>query len=82
MVAIDYDGDGRQDLFVACDATPNLLLRNRGDGRFENVAIEAEVAYNPDGVARAGMGVDAGDLDGDGRPAWSPISTASIMHYI
>jgi hypothetical protein len=68
VVAIDYDGDGRTDLFVACDATPNLLLRNRGDGTFESVGIEAEVAYNPDGVARAGMGVDAGDLDGDGRP--------------
>jgi hypothetical protein len=68
VVAIDYDGDGRTDLFVACDATPNLLLRNRGDGTFENVGVEAEVAYNPDGVARAGMGVDAGDLDGDGRP--------------
>ena len=68
VVAIDYDGDGRPDLFVACDATPNLLLRNRGDGTFESVGIEAEVAYNPDGVARAGMGVDAGDLDGDGRP--------------
>ena len=68
VVAIDYDGDGRQDLFVARDASPNLLLRNRGDGTFENTAANAEVAYNADGIARAGMGVDAGDVDGDGRP--------------
>ncbi len=68
VVAIDYDGDGRQDLFVARDASPNLLLRNRGDGSFENTALQAEVAYNPEGVARAGMGVDAGDVDGDGTP--------------
>ena len=67
-VAIDYDGDGRQDLFVARDASPNLLLRNRGDGSFENMALQAEVAYSPEGVARAGMGVDAGDVDGDGTP--------------
>ena len=68
VVAIDYDADGRQDLFVARDASPNLLLRNRGDGSFENTALQAEVAYNPEGVARAGMGIDAGDVDGDGTP--------------
>lgn len=68
VAAVDYDGDGRQDLFVARDASPNLLLRNRGDGTFENTALEAEVAYSPEGVARAGMGVDAGDVDGNGLP--------------
>ncbi len=68
VVAIDYNGDGRQDLFVARDASPNLLLRNRGDGTFEDVALEAEAAFNADGIARAGMGVDAGDVDGDGTP--------------
>ncbi len=68
VVAVDYDGDGWQDLFVACDATPNLLLRNLGNGRFEDVGLEAEIAYNADGVARAGMGVDAGDVDGNGKP--------------
>lgn len=68
VVAVDYDSDGWQDLFVARDASPNLLLRNLGGGRFEDVALEAEVAYSPGAVARAGMGVDAGDVDGDGRP--------------
>ncbi len=68
VVAIDYDADGHQDLFVACDATPNMLLRNQGDGTFANVGLDAEIAYNPDGIARAGMGVDTGDMDGDGRP--------------
>ncbi|HTM48694.1 MAG TPA: CRTAC1 family protein, partial [Bryobacteraceae bacterium] len=82
VVAIDYDGDGRQDLFVACDATPNLLLRNRGGGAFENTGIEAEVAYNPDGVARAGMGVDAGDLDGDGRPDFAVTNFDSEYHAL
>lgn len=66
--AVDYDDDGRVDLFVARDASPNLLLRNRGDGTFENTALAAEVAYSPEGVARAGMGIDAGDVDGNGTP--------------
>jgi hypothetical protein len=82
VVAIDYDGDGRQDLFVACDATPNLLLRNRGDGTFENVGVEAEVAYNPDGIARAGMGVDAGDVDGDGRPDFAVTNFDNEYHAL
>jgi hypothetical protein len=81
-VAIDYDGDGRQDIFVACDATPNLLLRNRGNGTFENVGVEAEIAYNPDGVARAGMGVDAGDLDGDGKPDFVVTNFDTEYHAV
>lgn len=68
VVAIDYDNDTRQDLFVARDASPNLLLRNKGNGTFEDVALDAEIAFNADGIARAGMGVDAGDIDGDGTP--------------
>jgi hypothetical protein len=82
VVAIDYDGDGRQDLFVARDASPNLLLRNRGNGTFEDVALQAEVAYNPDGIARAGMGVDAGDADGDGTPDFAVTNFDSEYHAL
>ncbi|MCZ2149214.1 MAG: CRTAC1 family protein [Bryobacterales bacterium] len=82
VAAIDYDGDGRQDLFVARDASPNLLLHNRGGGAFENLALEAEVAYNPDGVARAGMGVDAGDVDGDGKPDFVVTNFDSEYHAL
>ncbi|MCC6589412.1 MAG: CRTAC1 family protein [Bryobacterales bacterium] len=68
VVAVDVNDDGNTDLFVARDASPNLLLLNSGKGTFQDAGLEAEVAYNEDGVARAGMGVDAGDVDGDGRP--------------
>ncbi len=64
-VALDADGDGRLDLYVANDWTPNHLWLNR-DGRFEDGAPIAGVAVNAGGVAEAGMGVDAADLDGDG----------------
>ena len=68
VAVLDYDGDGRPDLFVANDTRPNQLYRNRGDGTFADVALEAGVAYSDEGVARGAMGVDAGDFDRSGRP--------------
>ena len=68
VVAIDFDDDGWPDLFVARDASPNLLLLNKHDGTFADAGVEAEVAFDANGNAKAGMGVDAGDVNGDGRP--------------
>ena len=68
VVSIDVNDDGWPDLFVARDASPNLLLINKRNGTFEDAALDAEVALSADGAARAGMGVDAGDVNGDGRP--------------
>ena len=65
-IALDHDGDGRRDLWVANDGQPNLLWRNRGDGTLADEAPFAGLALSRDGLARAGMGVDAGDADGDG----------------
>ncbi len=67
VVSTDYDDDGRVDLFVANDSNPNFLYHNVGGGRFESVGLTAGVAMNEDARAQAGMGVDAGDYDGDGR---------------
>ena len=66
---LDFDGDGRMDLFVANDTQPNRLYRNKGNGTFDDVAVGAGVAFSEAGVARAGMGVDAADYDGSGRPS-------------
>jgi hypothetical protein len=81
-VAVDVNQDANIDLFVARDASPNLLLINQGDGTFLDFALEAEVAYNPDGVARAGMGVDAGDVDGDGRVDFLVTNFDSEYHAL
>ena len=67
VVATDYDDDGWVDLFVANDSNPNFLYHNLGGGRFESVGFDAGVALNGEARAQAGMGVDAGDYDGDGR---------------
>jgi hypothetical protein len=67
-VAVDIDGDGYLDLFVSNDSVPNFLFHNKRDGTFEEIGLEAGIAYSPDGIARSGMGVDAADYDGDGLP--------------
>jgi hypothetical protein len=66
VVASDADGDGRLDLFVANDGQPNFLWHNQGGGRFVEEGLVSGTALSRDGLARAGMGVEAGDLDGDG----------------
>jgi hypothetical protein len=43
------------------------LYRNNHDGTFSEIAIEAGVAYSPDGKPQAGMGVSVADYDGDGK---------------
>jgi hypothetical protein len=68
VVAIDVNDDGWPDLFIARDASPNLLLINKHNGTFEDIAADAEVAYDENGIAKSGMGVDAGDSSGDGMP--------------
>ncbi len=67
VVWFDYDDDGLQDIFVANDQSPNFLWRNNGNGSFTDIALEAGVAVGDQGNAQAGMGVDSGDYDNDGR---------------
>lgn len=69
LAMLDYDGDGWMDFFVANDGTPNQLFRNAGNGTFVDAAFKAGVAVRENGSARAGMGVDAADYDGSGRPS-------------
>jgi enediyne biosynthesis protein E4 len=62
----DLDDDGWPDIYVANDSTPNLFFRNQKNGRFRDEALAAGLAVTADGREQAGMGVDAGDVDGDG----------------
>jgi hypothetical protein len=66
VVAADFNGDGWIDFYVANDGDPNQLWINQTNGTFKNEALLAGAAVNRDGLAEAGMGVDAGDSDGNG----------------
>ena len=66
VVTTDIDSDGRQDILVANDSTPNFYYHNDGEGHFTDEALMAGFAYSNDGREQAGMGIDAGDIDGDG----------------
>ena len=68
VAVLDYDGDGRPDLYFVNDRASNRLFHNRGGGSFEETTAEtAAGALGPQ--PRAGMGVAVGDPFGDGRPS-------------
>ncbi len=67
VVAADFNSDGWTDIYVANDTTRNFLYRNNGNGTFTDVTLMSGTGYNSEGEAEAGMGVDVGDYNGDGR---------------
>jgi hypothetical protein len=64
----DYDGDGFLDAFVANDTTPAFLFHNLGGKKFEEVGVNAGIAYAADGSTLSGMGSDFRDVNNDGLP--------------
>ena len=62
----DLDNDGWPDIYVANDSTAATYYQNQKDGTFKDIAIEAGIAYSPDGKPQAGMGVALGDFNRDG----------------
>jgi hypothetical protein len=66
IVTADFNDDGWIDIYVANDGDPNQLWINQKNGTFSNEALLAGAAINRNGQAEAGMGVDAGDFDGNG----------------
>jgi enediyne biosynthesis protein E4 len=69
VALLDYDGDGWIDLFVSNDTEPNKLYHNNHDGTFTDVGVSVGVGFSESGRVRAGMGVDAADIDGSGFPS-------------
>jgi hypothetical protein len=75
VVATDINNDGWMDLLVANDTTANFLFANRGKGKFQEIGLEAGVAFSQDGRARSGMGVDSADYDQDG---WQDLFVTNV----
>ncbi len=69
VAVFDANGDGWPDILLANDTQPNKLYLNQKDGTFQESGVSAGIAFSEDGVARAGMGVDADDFDRSGKPS-------------
>jgi hypothetical protein len=67
ITILDYNADGWPDILIANDTQPNKLYLNKKDGTFEERGVAAGIGFSEDGVARAGMGVDAADYDRSGH---------------
>jgi hypothetical protein len=67
VIFADLNDDGWPDIFVANDSVPSFLFRNNHNGTFSEEGLVSGLALSGDGRAQAGMGVDAGDYDGDGH---------------
>jgi hypothetical protein len=69
VAILDANQDGWPDILVSNDTQPNKLYINNGNGTFSEKGVQAGIGYSEDGIARAGMGVDAGDYDRSGYPS-------------
>lgn len=67
VIWADANGDGCLDLYVADDSSPSLFYRGDCKGGLVESGVTAGIAYSDDGREQAGMGVDFGDYDRDGR---------------
>jgi hypothetical protein len=67
-VILDFDADGRQDIYVGNDSTPNFLFLNRGGLHFDEVGLQTGLATNIDGSEQSTMGIAIGDVSGNGFP--------------
>jgi hypothetical protein len=63
----DVNNDGKPDLLVANDSTPNYLYINKGNGKFEDQSLESGYALNLNGREVANMGIAAGDYENNGH---------------
>jgi len=83
VIVYDHDFDGWPDIAVANDTVRTFLYRNNGTGSFSEIGRDVGIAFSENGEARAGMGIDAADIDGSGREsiAIGNFSAESVALY-
>src|SRR5262249_49579102 len=68
VLTADLNGDGLVDIYVANDMNPHFLFLNLGNGTFDDVGETSGASFDERGLTQSGMGVDAEDINGDGKP--------------
>jgi len=79
VAVLDSNQDLWPDLLLANDTQPNRLYINNGNGSFSERGVPSGVAFSEEGIARAGMGVDAADYDRSGYPSVMITNFANQM---
>jgi len=79
IAILDYNNDGWPDILITNDTQPNKLHLNKKNGTFEERAVSSGIAFSEEGVARAGMGVDAADYDRSGSASLIITNFANQM---
>ena len=82
VVILDFDLDGRQDVFVGNDSMANFLFKNLGAWRFEEVGRLSGIAANADGSEQATMGIGIADVDANGYPDVFTTNFSSDMNTL
>ncbi len=77
VVILDFDGDGRNEVYVGNDSQANFLFVRDDAGRFTDVGLGSGIGLNEDGGAQATMGIAIGDVDQDARP---DVFTTNFMN--
>ena len=78
----DFDNDNWPDIYIACDSTASLYFHNLGGRRFEEIGVQAGVAYNDEGREQAGMGATAADFFHTGRSDIFKTNFADDTHTL
>ena len=79
---VDYNGDGKPDIFVANDQSALMLWRNNGNGTFSDVAVQTGTAYDGQGQVLAGMGIAVADYDHSGHPSLYVSNFANLSNTL
>ncbi|HTS12248.1 MAG TPA: CRTAC1 family protein [Candidatus Limnocylindrales bacterium] len=69
IAIFDANDDGWPDIAISNDTQPNKLYINNKNGTFSEKGVSAGIGFSENGVARAGMGIDAADFDRSGYPS-------------